>query len=71
VTNYEFRCGLMTNLIYHRKERGMTQEMMAARLGVGRPQIANIEGLRSTITVYQLYLWCKACGISISDAWPQ
>ena len=67
----EWYSTLMGNLIFYRKEAGIRQEGIAKALGVTRPQISNMETVRSRITAKQIDLWCKACGISVTDVWPQ
>lgn len=61
---------LMSNLIFYRNEVSIRQEDMAKILDVTRPQVANIEAVRSKITARQIDLWCKACGVTIKEVWP-
>jgi transcriptional regulator with XRE-family HTH domain len=70
VNQTDFYCELMANLIYWRKECGLDQDDISRALNVVRPQIANMETLRSRISAYQVKLWCEACKVSIADVYP-
>lgn len=66
----DFYIELMTNLIYWRKERGLTQNDIAIRLGIERSHVANLEVCRARINSYHIWLWCQACNVHISYVWP-
>lgn len=46
---------------------GVTQDELAARSGVGRATIANIERGRQAVTIGTLYLLSRAMGIDAGD----
>jgi DNA-binding XRE family transcriptional regulator len=71
MSDQDFYFDLMTELIFHRKEKSFTQDDMARSIGVSRSQIANLEVVRARISVIQVDLWCKALGISVSEVWPK
>lgn len=43
---------------------GLRQEDLAARVGVSRPQIANLEADRSDASVFTLVKLCQACQVT-------
>jgi DNA-binding XRE family transcriptional regulator len=54
----------------HRQRARMTQQMLADKIGVSRPQIANIEGRRSDPQVWQLSHYAKALGCRVQELLP-
>lgn len=45
---------------------GLRQEALAAKLGVGQDLISRSESGRRRVDVFELALWCKACGTTLS-----
>lgn len=54
-----------------RKISGVTQEKLAQRIGIGRPQLANVEAGRSRVYVDQIWRAAIVLGISITKLIPE
>lgn len=46
-----------------RKDAGLTQQDLAARIGCGRTQVINIEAGRSGIGIKRFVAWCEVCQV--------
>lgn len=57
-------------ILIAREAAAMTQEQLAAKVGKSRPQIANIEGGRSSFDVKQLTTFAAALGVPAKDLIP-
>lgn len=57
-------------ILYHRKRIKMTQDELAAKTGVSRPQIANIESGRHDPPISRLRAFAQALGVSAKDLIP-
>lgn len=55
------RIGL--NILYHRRNKGWTQEMLALKSGVSRSRISDIERGKEAFKIDSLMLIAKALGI--------
>ena len=53
-----------------RKEAGLTQQDLAERVGLTRPQVANIEGGRSDVPTRRLIEIAAALGVSAGSLLP-
>jgi transcriptional regulator with XRE-family HTH domain len=53
-----------------RKQLSLTQQKLAARLGISRASLANIETGRQKVLVHQLYAFGTALGLPPSDLLP-
>jgi transcriptional regulator with XRE-family HTH domain len=53
-----------------RKQLSLTQQKLAARLGISRASLANIETGRQKVLVHQLYTFATALGLQPSDLLP-
>lgn len=54
-----------------RKCKGITQARLAERIGIGRPQLANVEAGRSRVYVDQIWRAAIVLGISINKLIPE
>ena len=50
-----------------RKIAGVTQARLAARMGIGRPQLANLEAGRSRVYVDQIWRAAIVLGINVKS----
>ena len=57
-------------LLFYRKKLGMTQDELAAKTGVSRPQIANIESGRHDPPLSRLRAFADALCVSAKDLIP-
>lgn len=55
---------------YYRKKNNMTQEDLAAAIGLSRPSVMNIESNRHSTTFEVMYLICKKLNCKIQDIFP-
>ena len=55
---------LRAALVAARKNAGLTQMEMAARLGVGQSYVSKMERGDSYVEVFAFVDWCNACGQS-------
>lgn len=55
------RIGL--NILYHRRNKGWTQEMLAHKSGISRSRISDIERGKEAFKIDSLMLIAKALGI--------
>jgi transcriptional regulator with XRE-family HTH domain len=53
-----------------RKQLSLTQQTLAARLGISRASLANIETGRQKVLVHQLYAFATALNLPPSDLLP-
>lgn len=65
INRYNFRHAVGTRLSAARKEKGITQEQLAAMTGIDRGHIARIEGGRMNTTLDTLEKICTALDISL------
>jgi transcriptional regulator with XRE-family HTH domain len=54
-----------------RKQLKLTQAKLAARLGVSRASLANIEVGRQNVLVHQIYMFAAALDLALTDLLPQ
>ena len=57
-------------ILYHRKRIKMSQDELASKTGVSRPQIANIESGRHDPPLARLRAFAVALGVSAKDLIP-
>lgn len=55
------------NLIYYRKQKGMTQKELAKKIGVGNTTVSGWETGASSIDIDTLYSVCLVLGVSLGD----
>lgn len=55
------------NLLFYRKKSGLTQQELAARLGVKNTAVSNWEKGNNSIDIETLYLAASVFGVSLSD----
>jgi transcriptional regulator with XRE-family HTH domain len=53
-----------------RKEQKLTQEKLAASIGISRASLANIETGRQKVLVHQIYALADALGAPVGDLLP-
>lgn len=53
-----------------RAAKGITQEKLAAAMGISRPSLANIEAGRQRISADQLAVLADSLGIDVADLLP-
>jgi HTH-type transcriptional regulator/antitoxin HipB len=51
-----------------RKQRGLTQAKVAARLGLSQNRVSHLEGHADELSVKQLLTWCAVVGLELSLA---
>lgn len=51
-----------------RKQRGLTQAEVGARLGLSQNRVSHLEGHADEISVKQLLTWCAVVGLELSLA---
>ena len=51
-----------------RKQRGLTQAEVGARLGLSQNRVSHLEGHPDQISVKQLLTWCAVVGLELSLA---
>ena len=61
------RSVLGRNMVYWRKQRGITQQELADRLGQSRPSLANIERGRNNTPVNTLLRICEVLNVTPND----
>jgi transcriptional regulator with XRE-family HTH domain len=54
-----------------RKVAGMSQEKLCRRIGVGRPQLANIEAGRCRVAVDQVWRVAVVLGLNVTKLIPE
>ncbi len=54
-----------------RKQRGLTQAEVAARLGLSQNRVSHLEGHADELSVKQLLTWCAVVGLELSLAQRQ
>lgn len=68
--HYELYDQLGTLIRARRKKLLLTQQALAARIGMSRASLANIETGRQTVLVHQLYAVAAALDLAPSDLLP-
>jgi len=58
---------LCNNLRQYRRQRGLTQQELATRVGVNRQTIVNIEGSRSLPSILLAYRLAQALTVPVTD----
>lgn len=53
-----------------RRALGLTQELLANRLGISRASLANVETGRQRVLVHQLYRFAEQFGVSVATLLP-
>jgi transcriptional regulator with XRE-family HTH domain len=66
---FQREIGLRLALV--RKIKGVTQEKLSARIGIGRAQLANVEAGRSRVYVDQVWRAAIVLGVPISKLIPE
>jgi transcriptional regulator with XRE-family HTH domain len=66
---FQREVGLRLALV--RKIKGVTQEKLSARIGIGRAQLANVEAGRSRVYVDQVWRAAIVLGVPISKLIPE
>jgi DNA-binding XRE family transcriptional regulator len=61
------RSVLGRNMVYWRKQRGITQQELADRLGQSRPSLANIERGKNNTPVNTLLRICEVLNVTPND----
>jgi transcriptional regulator with XRE-family HTH domain len=56
---------LLEELQELRKRKGWNQRELAAELGVGQDLISRCESGKRRLDVFELALWCQACGTTL------
>lgn len=56
---------------YLRKNKGLSQEEMAALAGIDRSYMGHIERGEKNITLTKIYQICEALGIEVADLFPR
>ena len=51
-----------------RKQRGLTQAEVGARLGLSQNRVSHLEGHADELSVKQLLTWCAVVGLELSLA---
>ena len=51
-----------------RKQRGLTQAKVGARLGLSQNRVSHLEGHADELSVRQLLTWCAVVGLELSLA---
>ena len=51
-----------------RKQRGLTQAEVGARLGLSQNRVSHLEGHADELSVKQLLVWCAVVGLELSLA---
>ena len=51
-----------------RKQRGLTQAEVGARLGLSQNRVSHLEGHADELSVNQLLTWCAVVGLELSLA---
>jgi HTH-type transcriptional regulator/antitoxin HipB len=51
-----------------RKQRGLTQAEVGARLGLSQNRVSHLEGHAEELSVKQLLTWCAVVGLELSLA---
>lgn len=51
-----------------RKQRGLTQAAVGARLGLSQNRVSHLEGHADELSVKQLLTWCAVVGLELSLA---
>lgn len=51
-----------------RKQRGLTQAQVGARLGLSQNRVSHLEGHADELSVRQLLIWCAVVGLELSLA---
>jgi HTH-type transcriptional regulator/antitoxin HipB len=51
-----------------RKQRGLTQAEVGARLGLSQNRVSHLEGHADELSVKQLLTWCAVVGLELSVA---
>ena len=51
-----------------RKQRGLTQAEVGARLGLSQNRVSHLEGHADELSVKQLLTWCAVVGLDLSLA---
>lgn len=54
-----------------RKQRGLTQAEVGARLGLSQNRVSHLEGHANELSVKQLLTWCAVVGLELSLAQRQ
>ena len=49
-----------------RKQRGLTQAKVGARLGLSQNRVSHLEGHAEELSVKQLLTWCAVVGLELS-----
>ncbi len=49
-----------------RKAKGMTQAVLAGRIGVSQSRVSQLEQNPDTLNVAQLLAWCSALGLELA-----
>jgi len=57
-------------ILYHRRLAKLSQDELAAKVGISRPQIANIESGRHDPPIHRLRAFAQALGCSAKDLIP-
>ena len=55
-------------LLAARKARGMSQAVLASRLGLSQPRVSFLEQHAGALSVAQLLAWCAVLGLEIGIA---